>query len=90
METSMVFGTDREMAVRYTASVREVILKELKGAYWKMEIIEGYSYSKDSCFCSLEPESEPEPEQPEPEYGAKRRRDGGEAAGSSSKRGRKT
>ena len=48
METSTVFGTDREMADRYIANVREATLKVLKGAYQKMEIIEGYSYGKDS------------------------------------------
>ena len=88
METSIVFGADREMADRYIANVREAILEELKGAYQKMQIIEAFSYGKDSYFCDseLEPESgfkpEPEPER-HGEYGAKRQRDGGEATGSS-------
>ena len=71
--------------------MRAAILKELKGAYQKMEIVEGYSYGKDSLFCESESEPEPEPElepEPEPQYGAKRRTDGAEATGSN-KRARK-
>ena len=79
LETSIVFGTDRALAARYIANVREAILKELKGAYQKMENVEEISYGKDSYFCDSESESEPEPE-PEPAYGAKRRRDEGEAS----------
>ena len=73
--------------------MKAAILKELKGAYQKMEIVEGYSYGKDSYFYGSESEPEPEPElepepEPEPEYGAKRRTDGAEATGSN-KRARK-
>ena len=54
------------VADRYIANVRQVILKELKGAYCqKMETVERFSYSKGSYF--RDPESEPGPEQ-----GAKR------------------
>ena len=38
------------MADRYIANVRQAILKELKGAYHKMEIVEGFSQGKDSHF----------------------------------------
>ena len=85
LESSIVFGADREMTDRYTANVREAILNELKGAYQKMETVEEISYGKDSNFYGSEFEFEPEPE---PEYGAKRQRDEGEAE-RSSKRARR-
>ena len=49
----------------------KAILKELKGAYHKIEIVEGFSDGKDSYY--RDPESESESER-----GAKRRRDGQE------------
>ena len=39
----MVFGVDREMADRYIANERKVILKGFRGAYQKMKIVEGFS-----------------------------------------------
>ena len=50
MESAIVFGADREMAGKYIANVRQAVLKELKAAYHKMEIVEDFSYSKGSCF----------------------------------------
>ena len=64
------FGVDREMAGQYVANMRQAILKELKAAYHKIEIIEEFSYGKYSYFRESGPE---------PELGAKRRRDGKEA-----------
>ena len=81
MEISMVLGADRELADRYITNVRGAILKELKGTYQKMEIVEEFTYGKDSCFCESESEAEAEPK-PKPECGAKRRMDGEEATGS--------
>ena len=46
MESAIVLGADREMADKYIANVREAILKEMKAAYQKIEIVEGFSYSK--------------------------------------------
>ena len=69
----MVFYSDRETADRHTATVKQAILKELKGAYNKMETVERFSYGRDSCFCDSESKSEPE-------QGGKRQRVGEEAA----------
>lgn len=59
----------------YVANVRQAILKGLKDAYQKTEIVRRVSYGGGSYF--RDPESDSEPKQ-----GAKKRRDGEQAAGS--------
>ena len=69
----MVFYSDREMADRHTATVKQAILEGLKGACDEVGTVERFSYGRDSCFCDSESKSEPE-------QGGKRQRDGEEAA----------
>ena len=80
MESAVVSGADRGMADGFIAHARQAILKEIKTAYQKIEIVEPFSYGNDSYFCELESE---------PEQGTKRQGDGERAAGRNKRARRK-
>ena len=85
MESVIVLGADRKMADTLIVNIRQAILKEVKAAYQKIEIVEEFFCGEDSYFKLCEPQTEHEQD---PGQGVKRRRGGKEAAGSN-KRARK-